>query len=470
MPSTTLERREAVATSLVHGRQDPVWFIEQMLRAPLWDTQQAIVRALFRRPRARVAVKACHASGKTFVAARAVLAFFYLFPQCRILTTAPTWVGVRKLLWAEVAAAFQQLPPDMGGELLETELRAGRDWFAMGLSTDQGIKFQGHHADRMLVVLDEAPGVRPDIYEAIEGIRAGGDVRVLALGNPTLASGSFYDAFSQDRSGWEPFTIDAFDTPNLEGLTLDDLLALDEDALDDARYPYLVTRRWVREKYDEWGEQSPLWQARVRGAFPSQSEDALLSLAWLEAAGLREITPQAGHDWEAGIDVAGPGEAETSLAVRQGPTLRAQLAWTDPDPRGEVLATLSLFPQVQRVKVDSVGQGYYFARHLEEHGWRGKVVDVNVGVTSAEPEKYVNLKAEAYWGLRLRASSGDFAGLTDSLALAQLASIRYKHNARGQIVIESKDEALKRGVKSPDRAEGIMLAYYTPPESGFASW
>ena len=59
----------------------------------------------------------------------------------------------------------------------------------------------------------------------------------------------------------------------------------------------------------------------------------------------------------------------------------------------------------------------------------------------------------------MRAEAGDLSGLTDNLALAQLAGIRYRHNARGQVVIESKDEARKRGVKSPDRAEAIMLAF-----------
>jgi hypothetical protein len=49
--------------------------------------------------------------------------------------------------------------------------------------------------------------------------------------------------------------------------------------------------------------------------------------------------------------------------------------------------------------------------------------------------------------------------LTDDRALAQLASIRYKHNPRGHVVIESKDELRKRGIKSPDRAESIMLAF-----------
>jgi hypothetical protein len=78
------------------------------------------------------------------------------------------------------------------------------------------------------------------------------------------------------------FTISAFDSPNLAGLTLDDLLALPDAALDHCPRPYLVTRRWVREKYAEWGPGHPLWEARVLGQFPTQAEDALISLAWLE--------------------------------------------------------------------------------------------------------------------------------------------------------------------------------------------
>jgi hypothetical protein len=50
-------------------------------------------------------------------------------------------------------------------------------------------------------------------------------------------------------------------------------------------------------------------------------------------------------------------------------------------------------------------------------------------------------------------------GYLDEKLVGQLAGIRYKHNARGQIVIESKEDARKRGVKSPDRAEAVMLAF-----------
>src|SRR6266850_6112471 len=97
----------------------------------------------------------------------------------------------------------------------------------------------------------------------------------------TIASGPFYDAFTANREGWSLFTISAFNTPNLAGLDLESLLALSEDELDQNVRPYLTTRRWVKEKFHEWGLGHPLWESRVLGNFPKQSQDALISLTWL---------------------------------------------------------------------------------------------------------------------------------------------------------------------------------------------
>jgi hypothetical protein len=98
--------------------------------------------------------------------------------------------------------------------------------------------------------------------------------------------------------------------------------------------PYLTTRRWVKEKYFEWGPAHPLWEARVLGNFPLQSEDALMSLAWLEAAKYRE--PRNEGPLHAGLDVAGPGESETVLCVRRGPGIVLLEAWAGKDTRGQV--------------------------------------------------------------------------------------------------------------------------------------
>ncbi len=65
-----------------------------------------------------------------------------------------------------------------------------------------------------------------------------------------------------------------------------------------------------------------------------------------------------------------------------------------------------------------------------------------------------------FWMFREWVESDMLAGLTDRTALAQLAGIRYAHDVRGRIAIEKKDDARKRGVKSPDRAEAIVLAWW----------
>lgn len=436
--------------------RDPVDFTRRVLRIDPWDTPVEILRAIATEP--RVAVKACHASSKTHSAASAALWWAGRYRDGIVVTTAPTFTQVEKLLWGEIHQAIEgsciQWPAPT-----RTELRLGPTNYLIGISTDRGVRFQGFHGGHILVIIDEAPGVRPDIWEAIEGARAGGDVRVLALGNPTVPGGPFYDAFGSQRTGWRTFTISAFDTPNFDGVDLARLLAMDEDELDTNVRPYLVTRRWVREKYYEWGPTHPLWESRVLGQFPTEADDALLSLAAIERATRIPVEDDGLVDVEVGIDVAGPGEDETAaVATNQGRVL-AEQAWADKDSRGAVVRFLQPYQAQHRlraVRVDRVGIGEYFCTHLRDLGF--PVVPVNVGEAPRDADKFRNLKAELYWGLRQRFVDGDMAGPLSEACIAQLASIKIKYNARGQLEIESKEDARKRGVKSPDRAEALMLA------------
>ncbi len=305
---------------LLNRASDPVWFTRNVLGHDPWEIPEAVMRGIAN-PRARVAVKACHSVGKTHTAAEIVL--WWVCTGGIAITTAPSWTQVKRVLWGEIHKAHAGARYPLGGTLNLTEYRLAADRYAMGISTDEGVRFQGFHG-RVLIVLDEAPGIRPDIYEAIEGVRAGGDVRILALGNPTVASGPFYDAFATNRVGWQTFTVDAFDTPNLRGWTFADCqnMEADDPALDYCPRPYLTTRRWVWEKLREWGERSPMWQSRVRGAFPDQAEDALIALAWLERA---RVPGEGGGEWFAGLDVAGPGEDETALVIRGQSPIRAAM-------------------------------------------------------------------------------------------------------------------------------------------------
>jgi len=451
---------------------DPVAFAKQWLGVDLWRIQQEISRSVATRSRTRV--KACHASGKSRLSAVLALWWMARFPDGVVITTAPSWLQVEKVLWGEIHGLLHRSTIKFP-EPRKTELFNRSDNYVLGMSTNEGVRFQGFHG-RVLIIYDEAPGVNPEIYEAVEGIRAGGDVRELSVGNPVIGSGPFFDGFGAQREqfGDGLFTISAFDTPNLEGLSLRDLLTLSDDELDVAPWPMLTTRRWVHERFFAWGGSvtrdehgelviteptHPAWASRVMGEFPSGAANQVINLAHLEAA-KRRAAVDVGGPLVAGVDVAGPGEDETSLHVgnpANGAILRAR-HWTDPDPRGSVLNELEPFRgRLEVVNVDSDGMGYYFAKYLEDEGF--PVKRIHVGTPANNTRRFRNKKAQYYWALRERAEAGDLAGLTDDLTISQLCAHTFEENSRGQIEIESKDSLRARGVKSPDRAESMMLCF-----------
>src|SRR5271154_2720926 len=80
--------------------KDPVEFTRAFLDHDIWSKQEGILRSVstFR----RTAVKACHASGKTFIAAAAVLWWLTRHQDAIAITTAPTWTQVERVLWGEI--------------------------------------------------------------------------------------------------------------------------------------------------------------------------------------------------------------------------------------------------------------------------------------------------------------------------------------------------------------------------------
>lgn len=445
--------------------RDPVEFVRVFLGGDVWDLQADILRSV--QDHGMTSVKACHASGKTFIAAQAALHWLAKYNNGIVVTTAPTWNQVERLLWGEIHVAVSKSHwpfPDPH----KTELKIGPQNYAIGLSTDEGDRFQGFHG-QILIIVDEATGVRETIFHAIEGIRAGGEVRVLLLGNPTMAGGRFYDSFRVPSVN--KITIDAFDTPNFRGVTEAQLQALPQtwealtpeqrEFLKDNERPYLITRRWVWEKINDWGVDSAIYQSRVRGKFPVEADDALYSMYDVERAG-QEV--EIGEPVEIGIDVAGPGEDETVLYVRRGGMTEPPRTWRLSDPRGAVAAECRKNPDAL-FKVDAVGLGHGMWRHLTDLGFRTSPIVAQEAAT--DRTRFANRKAEMYWDFRRQLREGEIGGVTDPETVAQLLSIRYTHTSNGRIAIVPKKDMRRQGVKSPDRAEALIMAHAAPATPPF---
>jgi hypothetical protein len=456
----TLTSTTAALTSVNDARQfvthllnDPVAFSSYALKHSLWHGQKEILHAIAKHK--RVAVKACHSSGKTFVAADALLWWITRYPDGIAISSAPTWTQVAKVMWDYVHKAVGTSKISYG-EINQTEIRLAPGNFAIGLSTDQGIRFQGYKG-RILLILDEAPGIKPDIWEAIEGMAAGGDVHILALGNPTVASGPFYDAFHKNRESWHTMTISAFDTPNL--VPLEQLLTMTDRDLDIEVCRGLVSRRWVKEKYREYGPGHYFWDSRILGEFPQNQADALITNEMLERA--KELRHEDNTETHVGIDVAGQGRDQTVVVVREGMAIVEVASWNKDDARGDVLALLKNYPNVRSVNVDSVGIGYNFALHLRDQGYPVKLI--NVGEAARDKDRFRNLKAELFWRLRMRFVDGDICGVNHERLVSELRRLRYGFNEKGQMVMESKDEIRKSDGYSPDAADAAMLCFAYEP-------
>ena len=269
--------------------------------------------------------------------------------------------------WGEIRKAIKtSLYPFP--EPLTTKLVMAEKRYAVGLTAREGVNIQGYHSPHMLIIADEAMGISADIWQGIEGARASGDVRILALANPDGNGGPFYEAFTKQRTLWKTITIDALKTPNLEGLSLETLRELSRDLPPShpifayCPVPHLVSRRWVYEQLIKFGEQSPYWEGHVRGEFPSQSEDSLISLKWIEAASDDSPTPAPNKKLQVGIDVAGSdGGDETFVVIRQGDQIVDMAGWTLEDPLTEVNKFLYPFKnRIEQVNIDTIGVGLNF--------------------------------------------------------------------------------------------------------------
>lgn len=462
---------------------DPVLFATHVLGAQLWERQVEILRSI--QKCRRTAIRSCHGVGKTYTLAVAALWWLARYPDGIVLTTSSTFRQVKTQLWSEIHRLIAQAKVHYP-ELKNTELRLRDDSnFALGFSTDGAANFQGYHGKHVLIIADEAPGIESGIWDAIAGTMAGGKVHIVMAGNPTLPSGAFYDAFTRERELWNCIRIDAFDSPNLKGIGLDELLQMDPTEggpLDQNPVPYLVTRRWAFDQHRAWwhGDESssPQWLSRVRGQFPDQAQNALVKLRWLERAkerALSTLVEDKAASLVAGVDVGG-GESETVVYVCESKPhdfkIIAVGTWRCEDTRGEVVRFLTPYRgRLRSVRVDSIGVGHNFGLHLRDQRFPVELVNVSMaseshpGWQENDPAgRFVNLKAQYYQELADAFERDEIQGLRDDVTIGQLAGLLYEVDSHGRIKIESKESARARGVPSPDRAEALMLALAKPPQ------
>ena len=113
-----------------------------------------------------------------------------------------------------------------------------------------------------------------------------------------------------------------------------------------------------------------------------------------------------------------------------------------------------------RVFIDCIGIGAGTTDRLREMGF-SNVVGVNVARSANDKIRFGNLRAELWWEMRDWFYQNELpVQIPDSDELEQdLCGLGYKYRSNGQLLIESKEDAKKRGLRSPDLADSLMLTF-----------
>ncbi len=433
---------------------DPTVWINEILGETIWSKQREI--AISVRDNRRTAVQSCHDVGKSFIASRLICWWISAHPagEAFVVSTAPTFQQVRAVLWREIGKAHAQ--GDLIGSTTETEWKIGKEIVGFGRkpSDYSPTAFQGIHAKYVLVVLDEACGIPPALWDAADTLITNQQCRILAIGNPDDPTSEFQKN-CQEHTDWNKITISAFDSPNFT----------DEEGIPEEVKENLVSKVWVEEKRKKWGLHHPFWQSKVLGLFPQQSATALFPLPWLLQAQRYDAPDDQLEPVALGVDVARFGTDNSVVALRQGHKGRIIHCENGNDTM-ETAAMVKRFihryhPEVAAVDTVGVGGGV-FDRLSEENE---PVAEMQAAARARDYDSYANNRAEWAWWLRERLERGELdLDPEDEELIEQLAGLQFKIDNRGKIILESKDDMKKRGLESPDRADALIMAFGAPAD------
>lgn len=427
-------------------RDDPVAFVSEVLgaksgtkRSTGEEYQFSVLRDLAKHP--RVAIRSGHGVGKSALDAWATLWWLLTRPLSRVVIVAPEFQRqVRAVLFAEVRSWIRVARVDLPLEVLSHRLQVkgyGDEWGAIGLPATEPHRIEGFHAKGgVLLILDETKGIPDAVYDALQGALTGhAGNRVLVTSTPGAPSGIFHRIFSSARDDWQLHHLPASDSS-------------------------LVSEDWVETRRREWGEQSPLFRARVLGEFPDDEEGSLFRLSDLEAAVDRVLEEEAtGSGLAFGVDPARYGPDKTALAIWRGNTLLQILTRQGMDlmETAAWIASEINHRSPDRIRVDGIGLGAGLVDRLRQLGH--SVEDVNVAERAEAPELYMNQRSEIGWRFRQALERGEVSLPNDDGLIAELSAFRYDYDTKGRIRLVKKDQTRREIGRSPDKADACLLGY-----------
>lgn len=430
----------------------PERFVEEALGATPAKWQREALQALASED--RIAVRSGNGVGKTTFLSWAILWFLLTRFPVVIPCTAPSEAQLTGSLWREIRKWKAKLPKPLANliEVSEEKVsftdRRGESFAIARTSRKENPEaLQGFHEDNLLFIIDEASGVDDMIFQVAQGSLSTPFAKILMTGNPTRTSGYFYNAFHASRDLWRTFKVSIFDCADM---------------------PYMDAERQAKDIADSWGgENSPQYQIRALGEFPSGQDNAVIPIYLLEAAVGRDVKRHGLYVW--GVDVARFGDDRSALAKRQGNHLIEPVKWWRGKDLMQTAGLIALEYEEARVKpeviyIDTIGLGAGVKDRLKEQGL--PVRGINVAESASIKERYMRLRDELWFRGFEWFNSKEVVIPNQPALIAELSAPTYEVTSTGKVKVESKDEIKERLPFSPDLADAFLLTFAAPKRTG----
>lgn len=400
----------------------------------------------------RLTIRSGHGVGKTMFLSGCILHFLLTRFPCKVAVTAPSAPQLFDGLAAECKMWLKKIEEKQ--PLFRGMLTAMSERIYMTVAPESCFctyrtsrkeapeALQGIHSDNVLLIADEASGVDEKVFEAAAGsMSTRGAITILA-GNPTRATGFFYQTHTILRHIWRSVRVSCFDSSRVD--------------------PNYI------EEERAFGEESNRWRIRILGQFPQGDEDTLIARELVESAIKRDVTAPRSEPVYWGLDVARSlFRDKSSLAKRKGPTILGAIKrWQYNDTMrlvGAIKTEWDDTPEKDRpeaIFVDVIGVGGGVCDRLRELDL--PAVGINVGELPSVLSKGVRLRDELWLNLRDWFMTKVVRFPDDPQTIEEIVAPIVQHRSDGREKVESKDEMRGRGVlngKSPDGADAVCLTF-----------
>lgn len=406
----------------------------------------------------QIATASGHGIGKSALVSWIILWALATAPLTKAVITANTGDQLRTKTWPEVAKWFNLMICRHWFKFEATSIaRRGatgvKAWRcdAATWSENNTAAFAGLHnkGRRLLLLFDEASEIADKVWEVAAGAMTDEDTEILWLvfGNPTQNTGRFRECFAGGRFAhrWNPKQIDSRTVPG-------------------------TNKREIAKWIEDWGEDSDFVRVRVKGEFPRGGSMQFIDGETVDAAMTREAICHVRQPLVMGVDVARFGDDQQIITFRRGldartiPTLKFR--GLDLVALSGKVAEQAMLHSASGVFIDEGGMGAGVVDMVRVMLPGRLVIGVNFG---GKADRYMmggdlplvaDKAAEIWAAMRLWLKTGAIE--RDPELKAELTGRQYGFDTHNAIRLERKEDMKKRGLSSPDVADGLALTFAYP--------